>query len=158
MNNDLFDDVRDHAFWGTILLLFGIILGSVGCAGSYTYREPDREVEAPVGAEEAIYAIENYLAMPTSTIVYWYGKNMDCHDGVGWIHEGQCIDGVYYDWSGEAAVSIMKGAPIHETPLAHEMCHAWSLYKTGNSDGNHEGDCFVNKMEGITQMLIDGGF
>jgi len=154
---DLWEDIRNHAFWGTILLLFGIILGSVGCAGSYVYEEKDREVDAPAGADRATEMIENYLAMPEATTVYWYGKSMDCHDGTGWVHEGQCINGVYYEWSQEAAVSVMNGAAIHDTPLVHELCHAYQQYKTGNSDGNHTGDCFVNKMPILTQMLIDGG-
>jgi len=158
MGNDLFEDIRNHAFWGTILLLFGVILGSVGCARGETVVEQDRIVDAPAGWDVAADVVAKKLGVKHQPEIYWYGKNMDCEEGKSWVRKGFCIDGDYAPDSEEIVISVRGGAPIHETALAHELCHALEFEAHGFSDNTHRSDCFVNQMPILTQMLIDGGF
>lgn len=122
-----------------------IILAFLSGCVQTSWIDQSKIGDAPPNADQAINIIAADYGLRAQPNVFWYGKGFDCTKyKYSWLNrEGQCVQGVFFDWTQEIAVSNMgMTMPISRTGLAHELCHQLEWEQTGDSDINHSGECF----------------
>lgn len=108
----------------------------VGCSAQLPDEpSPKPDPIAKAWAHPALFARAD--EPPT---VDWVGSDrLDCtteHGTAGWTMEGRCWDGATFDaWF--VMVARPDGRRMGQTPLGHELVHAWLRRRGEDSDPTH---------------------
>jgi hypothetical protein len=82
--------------------------------------------------------------------VVWVAPESTCTESNGVTYTGSfpcygddgiCCNGIYITQS-DFIYAVQAGA-ISDSSYAHELCHAWKGYSTGDFDTNHTSECYV---------------
>ncbi len=142
-------------------LAFAIALAFVGCGSLQV--DPAKVVDAPDRAGEAIQMVADLYGMTSLPMVYWYGRQLDCLDGLGYHNQdGQCRSGE--ELGGVIAVALPPDTLISGTKdifgcalLTHEMAHAASEQAGQDGCDNHDCRWFKGPCQAATAMLVEMG-
>lgn len=97
--------------------------------------------------------VATYVSPPP---LLWVDSSSECTTGAGvhytgsfpcYGYDGMCCKGLYVT-QDDVVYAVWYGK-ISDTAYAHELCHAWSQYATGDGDNHHTGPCFKG---------FDGGY
>ncbi len=141
-------------------LAFALALASVGCG---LQVDMAKVVPPPVGAKEAVQATADVYGMRSLPTVYWYGKGLDCLDGLGYHNQdGECRSGE--ELGGVITVALPPDSLISGTKdsfgcalLTHEMAHAASEQAGGDGCDNHGCAWFKGPCQDATTRLAEMG-
>jgi hypothetical protein len=164
------------------LSILALSLASVGCAAAEVdcYRlAPDgtelacdaplalpidtaKVVSAPPGAGEAAQAIADVYGLTSLPLVYWYGRNLDCGEGTGFISllNGTCFRGE--ELGGVISLVVPPpGGRISEPgscgALPHEMAHFASEQAGEGGCGDHTCRWFHGPCQAATARVVEMG-
>ncbi len=134
----------------------------VACDGAVRLPiDTNKVVDAPAGAGEAVQAIADVYGLHSLPLVYWYGKNLDCGEGTGFLDsEGVCLVGE--ELGGViAAIVPPPGGRISESDgcalLAHEMAHYASEQTGEGVCSSHDCRWFKGPCQAATARLAEMG-
>jgi len=151
-----------HLNMKTLILAAVVSWAFSGCALEIEV-DPAKVVEAPTGAGEAIQAVADTYGMRSLPTVYWYGKGLDCMDGLGYHDQtGDCVTGD--ELNGVITVALPDGVLISALRddwgcalLTHEMAHAASEQAGEGGCSNHDCRWFKGPCQGATALLEEMG-
>jgi hypothetical protein len=137
-----------------LILIFLILVCFLGCEGAGPwgipiagegYDGPHPKMPGQEQAEAIIVGVYGPRASIPPAVWKFSGS---CTDGSGTYpnafndHDGDCVNSEYYVWTDYIEVDWVSGGNFSDTGLAHEACHAFLQYTTGDADSNHASDCF----------------